>query len=410
MRNLKLFILTLASIFLLMACKEEQSSGNASLIDKCSVIATREVTKAGDTVVVCDLAKVKEKVILPLSQLVDSLELIRLESIDAGMIGDDPNIELTEHYIGVKLWDAYKLFTRQGKFVADIGRKGQGPGEYTEVQYSQIDEANNRIYLTTFLGNRILVYDLKGNHIGEDIPLVYPAHRPAINVRTDRQQVIIMQARYEGAKEIPAVWVQDFKGNLLQSNYMEQLNEGWADFENKIYSIRFEDMVQSGRMAPGTDITDFSVFASHPRVDSLYHYDASMNRATPKFTVAFRENYLHMYHETPRHYLAQLRVIGTPYPDNFAGCLLVDKSTLKGAQIEIMADELGGITLPLKQRLQIDYRYFAFCLEPGILLMLLEERLKEKDKMSKGDLAKITELLNSISEDDNNYLLFGEWK
>ena len=338
MKNLRLFILTLVSIFLLMACKEEQSGGNASLIDKCSVIATREVTEAGDTVVVCNIAKVKEKVMLPLSQLVDSLELIRLESIDAGMIGDDPNIELTEHYIGVKLWDAYKLFTRQGKYVADIGRKGQGPGEYTEVQYSQIDEANNRIYLTTFLGNRILVYDLKGNHIGEDIPLVYPAHRPAINVQTDRQQVTVMQARYEGAKEIPAVWVQDFKGNLLQSNYMEQLNEGWTDFEDKRYSI------------------------------------------------------------------------STPYPDNFAGCLLVDKSTLKGAQIEIMADELGGITLPLKQRLQIDYRYFAFCLEPGILLMLLEERLKEKDKMSKGDLAKITELLNSISEDDNNYLLFGEWK
>ena len=202
----------------------------------------------------------------------------------------------------------------------------------------------------------------------------------------------------------------DLSGEPFYTQTIEQLNEGWTDFEDKRYSIRFEDMVQSGRMAPGTDITDFSVFASHPRVDSLYHYDASMNRATPKFTVAFRENYLHMYHETPRHYLAQLRVIGTPYPDNFAGCLLVDKSTLKGAQIEIMADELGGITLPLKQRLQIDYRYFAFCLEPGILLMLLEERLKEKDKMSKGDLAKITELLNSISEDDNNYLLFGEWK
>lgn len=61
MKNLKLFILPIVSIFLLMACKEEQPGGNASLIDKCSVIATREVTEAGDTVVVCDIAKVRRK-------------------------------------------------------------------------------------------------------------------------------------------------------------------------------------------------------------------------------------------------------------------------------------------------------------------------------------------------------------
>ena len=45
-----------------------------------------------------------------------------------------------------------------------------------------------------------------------------------------------------------------------------------------------------------------------------------------------------------------------------------------------------------------------------LLQMLLEERLQQKDKMSKEDLAKITELLNSISGGDNNYLLLGRWK
>lgn len=45
-----------------------------------------------------------------------------------------------------------------------------------------------------------------------------------------------------------------------------------------------------------------------------------------------------------------------------------------------------------------------------LLQMLLEERLKEKGKMSKKDLAKVTELMESISDDDNNYLLLGRWK
>ena len=51
----KVFGVTMAML-LCLSCKENTRS-EESLIDRCSVIATREVTEAGDTVVVCDMAK-----------------------------------------------------------------------------------------------------------------------------------------------------------------------------------------------------------------------------------------------------------------------------------------------------------------------------------------------------------------
>ena len=192
MGNLKVFLSILFSIALLVACKEEQSSGNASLIDKCSVIATREVTEAGDTVVVCDMAKVKEEVTLPLSQLVDSLEFIRLESIDTAMVGGERilNICITNNYIGINSIDSYKLFSRTGKYITDIGRRGQGPGEFTRVFASQINELHNRIYLLPWEAFGILEYDLQGNFIRK-IPLPYMVPKGAMNINTDAGRITV---------------------------------------------------------------------------------------------------------------------------------------------------------------------------------------------------------------------------
>ena len=404
MKNLRLFILTLVSIFLLMACKGEQSGGNASLIDKCSVIATREVNEAGDTVVVCDLAKVKEKVVMPLSLLVDSLELIRLENIDTAIVGDNiANIEITNHYIGINSWYNYKLFTRHGKYVTDIGRQGQGPGEYSEIYYSYIDEKHQRIGLVSWMATRILMYDLKGNYLGEDIPLAYQAHCPVIDIDFSNQQVTIIQSRWQGSGEIPVIWVQDFKGNILQSNYMKQLDKEW---------MSPEDQVSCGRIAPGTGVMDFFVYSNFPHADTLYHYKRTVNYSIPRFTLLPYEAYLYEYFEFPRFYGVRVREFEgkNSYPNNFAGYLLIDKSTLKGAQVEFVADNLGGFSIPLKYKVIGNYHYFVFCLEPGLLQMLLEERLQHKNTLQKKNLKEIVKLVNSISENDNNYLLLGKWK
>ncbi|WP_257005638.1 6-bladed beta-propeller, partial [Tannerella forsythia] len=106
---------------------------------------------------------VKSETELPLSQLLESLEIIPLENKDEAFskIGV---IYISDNYIGCQPYDQspYKLFDRKGKFIGDIGAIGQGPGEYRNVYFSQINEKKERIYIVSHNAKKILTYDLKG--------------------------------------------------------------------------------------------------------------------------------------------------------------------------------------------------------------------------------------------------------
>ena len=75
----------------------------------------------------------------------------------------------------------------------------------------------------------------------------------------------------------------------------------------------------------------------------------------------------------------------------------------------IAADIWGKVLLPMNYRELSTYSHFVYCMEPGLLWSLLEEKLK-RSNTSKEEAAKIEQLLASISENDNNYLLLGKWK
>lgn len=57
-----------------------------------------------------------------------------------------------------------KLYSRKtGKFLCNIGRKGNGPGEYFQIWNTVIEEDYNRFYLVNQFKNYIYSYDLNGN-------------------------------------------------------------------------------------------------------------------------------------------------------------------------------------------------------------------------------------------------------
>jgi hypothetical protein len=57
------------------------------------------------------------------------------------------------------------LFDMDGKFIRQIGRKGNGPGEYGNIGNVVYDEKNNKIMITSTSTRGILVYDDKGDYI-----------------------------------------------------------------------------------------------------------------------------------------------------------------------------------------------------------------------------------------------------
>ena len=105
---------------------------------------------------------------LSLSEISEDIKAIELETTDESLIGGCGRVLVSDDYIlflDVTRFE-YKifLFDRSGKFLRQISRKGQGPGEYSVIQDITADFKNNRIYIST--GN-LMCYDFEGNFIHE---------------------------------------------------------------------------------------------------------------------------------------------------------------------------------------------------------------------------------------------------
>lgn len=110
---------------------------------------------------------------LVLSDMIESIEYIQLETDDNCLIGDVKlsYILLSKNYILVccTTTKSYFLFNRMGKFIAKIGNRGNGPSDYIEANPPfAIDEENQQIILAKRKGieqGELMYYDLDGKYI-----------------------------------------------------------------------------------------------------------------------------------------------------------------------------------------------------------------------------------------------------
>ena len=139
---------------------------------------------------------VQRRVEVPLSSLIESLEIIHLcDKYDEAFVRPG-RIYITENFIGRQTsQDAFKLFERTGRFIGNVGALGQGPGEYSSTIYhAQICEIAGRVYLVPWArANRILTYNLQGRFIeNEVIPFAFeaPKVRFFVKIQNDKKMTI----------------------------------------------------------------------------------------------------------------------------------------------------------------------------------------------------------------------------
>ncbi len=117
---------------------------------------------------------------VPMSERIASLEYIPLETGPEFMIDRTSEIIVTDPRIFIDGYDRCCAFTRQGKFVSDVGRTGRGPGEYTWFSKISVDEENETVYLNSHYN--ILAYSWEGEFLrtiekptfGEGISMTHP--------------------------------------------------------------------------------------------------------------------------------------------------------------------------------------------------------------------------------------------
>ena len=395
MKILKTILAALVLAITARSCHKdgEQADATSPLKDS-PIVAQQVITLNGDTIIVCDLSLLKDTIDLPLSTFVSDFELVDLGEDEEALIKETSgggSIAVSPNYIGIYSGTGYKLFDKTGKYITSLSAQGQGPNEYAFSIYdSYIDEKNDRAYLLPMNGNKILVYDLKGN-AQPYIPLAHETTKGKFYV--DDQKKLLYVANMPFSDTASTFWIQDFEGKLIKEIIAGHLKIVPPDFSNDI------------NVSMNTEEIDYSVFHWKNTVDTLYHYNEADNRLAPSFTVNFKDNpILHDYIELPDYYLIRLIEIESDYRYIYG---LIDKKTLKGNYIKLKLDMLGNIDAPawaIFERGLYTANIYAYYLQGQC------DRLSDLSSLPSGIAKYIQDLQQNDCEDLNNIILIGRLK
>jgi hypothetical protein len=367
-------------------------------------VGGKVVAKKEGELTVCDRTLLSETISLPLSALTEELQILKLDDIENAWV-KQTEVEISDNYLLVagSSQIPFRLFDRKtGKHIANIGSFGQGPNEYQNVYDQQLDEENDRIYLLPEQTKNILVYDLKGKHY-PPIPLCASASMGTFKVDTKDSTVIVSVLPYSATE--PVVWQQTTDGKLLKS-----IPAGHLVITSKL-DYYCNHILQS---AFGQNY-DFHVQLYESRADTLYRYDVAANKLIPIFTMDFhgRPMEIHRYIELPDYFMGEVskpELMGNVLTTTNERFYILDKKTLKGSFFTLKNDFLGGIEIEWPTSHKFNGMYFVRNIDASTLQDQLTEALETEKNLSPAMRSKITKLRDSITDNDNNYILYAKLK
>jgi hypothetical protein len=110
-----------------------------------------------------------KKTELPAENYFNRLDLIPLETTPESLIGNIKKIFFSDN--GIYIFDDRQnqvlRFNNKGKFISRIGNKGNGPGEYIQMQDFTIDKKNGDLLLLCDRPYKLLTFNSKGKFIND---------------------------------------------------------------------------------------------------------------------------------------------------------------------------------------------------------------------------------------------------
>lgn len=354
----------------------------------------------GEDLYVCNYFKVGDSTVtLNVSDLVESLEVIKLDSDTIATVGDGGVYSAGNHFlIGSSGDQPVKLFTRAGKFVCPVGGIGRGPGEYQYVCDVQLNEKQKVIALLPLDSKVLFMYNLEGKFAWRLLLAGGYVSKGNFNIQEDGSYTCV-SLPLPGVKWI--VYCVGRTGELLDSVSAAPftISEEQFAYNNEIFYDRYHS----------------SIYIQHnntPLQDTLYHYRPGTNRLIPKFTVNYGDTEVpfHFYREVGDYFLAVTSVLVKTQEGPFNIMpdkeMVINKKTLQANKFKFVNDLMGGYETSHWNCIN---GYYAENINPSTLKEKLEKAL-EKGITDESVKKRVTDLVNSIDENDNNYVLFGKLK
>lgn len=101
---------------------------------------------------------------LNLSNFIEDIEYIRPE-YPATLVDFIFGISINDRYLLLEVRDRLLCYTRDGKFIREIGRKGQGPKEHLGIRSSALYD--NFVAINSNYNRKILWYNINGDYLKE---------------------------------------------------------------------------------------------------------------------------------------------------------------------------------------------------------------------------------------------------
>lgn len=364
-------------LFLLIIIIGTISCSNNNHIKKLAVIGTKS-----DNNITVIPAQIKDTTELFLSDIIEDLEIIRLENNNKeAYIRGNIALTISENYIAIKgnMSTPAKLFNRKtGAFITTIGNLGRGPKEYFSVTNLKIDERSASIYILPMMSNQILSFGFDGNFKNSYI-LADIINKGAFNIDIDKQLITVANMPFKNSKYI--VWTQDLNGNVI------------SGVDATPYIVENYD----NEMFHKSNTANFDIFFTTQ--NSLWNYDNQTNKLESVFTLDLQgKKGYSVLTELPTLYICS--IFGGDAP---RGNLFVDKHTMEGGWYKLTNDLLGGIDASNF----FSCGYYQWNAEP---LQLIEKLKPLRDEATGKTSKHINYILDNVKEDDNNIIILGKLK
>lgn len=258
------------SLFLLINCNTKEKKE----VSKYRDIVKRNVSYTNDNYISMDSNANSEKLQIPvpdlgkilLKDVIKNMDFIPLKiKGNNSKIGQIEKIINYDNYFFIldkKVTNKIYIFSQEGSFIATVGAKGKGPGEYIKIQDFTLNKEKKRIVLFDSDQNKFLFFDFSGSFIKELISNkyaldgisnieVYDNELFFTSSNNDSKELYSPETAYNlrllniNKKEIVSRHfnVKDTKSILLYNtpNLFYPYNGGHgytASWENKVYHIK----------------------------------------------------------------------------------------------------------------------------------------------------------------------------
>lgn len=250
-----------------------------SLLIGCSPVSKTEISDIDKI----SLQLKEENYKMNLSEIVDSIAYIPLETTEKSLLGDIDRMIVTEagEYLIVdkEIASVLLLFTSEGKFVRQIGIKGDAPEEYIKIE--DVAYYNRKVYIWDSANRKILEYNMNGELLN-----IYKSNYVAYSFSCIGERIFAFFCDYAHNPDL------SYRGklpNLLKYN---------ANSDDWKMDLFFDENIPSQAYVSGLNCLSENILYS-PMNDTIY--EISSNDIKGKYVLDYSE----IYKKNKKEYFAQ---------------------------------------------------------------------------------------------------------